>query len=173
MRKLIAIIILTISFVGVKAQDKIIKQSGDTINCKVYEITHDDIKFKTNGGNQTNNISKSVVQEIVFESGVVQNYSNRTVINGEEDWEKVQITTVESDIAGMVKGEEIKGTSTTRSSISNQEKIEKKAMEKLKKQAAAKGYYIVLLTKASDQSKVSKFFVGGYAGMTGFGYKYE
>ena len=173
MIKLLALFILTISIVGLKAQDKIVKNNGDTINCKVSEITHDDIKFITDSDNQTDNIAKTEIQEIVFESGVVQNFSNRVVINGEEDWEKVQITTVETDVAGMVKGEEIKATSTTRSSISNQKKIEKRAMEKLKKQAAEKGYYIVLMTKESDQSKASKFLVGGYAGMTGVGYKYE
>ena len=42
-----------------------------------------------------------------------------------------------------------------------------------KVEASENGYYIVLITKAGDQSKVSKFFVGRYAGMTGFGYKYE
>ena len=170
---MIVIIILTISIVSLKAQDKIIKQNGDTISCKVTEITCDDINFYTESDNQTGNIAKSPVQEIVFQSGLVQNYSNRGVINGEEDWEKVQITSEESDVAGMVRGEEIKAKSSTRSSISSQEKIEKKALEKLKKQAASKGYYIVLMTKATDQSKASKFLVGGYAGITGVGYKYE
>ena len=173
MRKLVIVIIMTISFVGVKAQDKIIKQNGDTITCKVSDITQDDIKYITEGGTITDNIAKSTVQEIIFESGLVQNFRNRSVINGEEDWEKVQITTVESDVAGMVKGEEIKATSTTRSSIKDQAKIEKKAIEKLKKKAAEKGYYIVLLINATDQGKVSKFFIGGYAGATGVGYKYE
>ena len=171
MRKLIAIIILTISFAGVKAQDRIIRQNGDTIICKVSEITHDDIKYINEG--EASNISKNTVQEIIFKSGITQNFSNRSVIYGEEDWEKVQITSVESDVAGMVKGEEIKATSTTRSSIKNQAKIEKKAMEKLKKKAAENGYHIVLLLNATDQGKVSKFLVGGYAGMTGVGYKYE
>ncbi len=46
MRKLLVALILTISFGALNAQDKIVKLNGDTITCKVSEITDDNIKYK-------------------------------------------------------------------------------------------------------------------------------
>ncbi len=173
MRKLLVVIILTISFGAVNAQDKIVKLNGETITCKVSEITDDNIKYKYDGEDLLNNISKNVVQEIIFNSGRVQKFSKRIVINGEQDWKKVQITTLESDIEGLVKGEEMMAKAASGWSTTGQGKMQKKAMDKLKKQAAAKGYHIVFLITTTGKGGHYGISGGTKASVTGVGYKYE
>jgi len=173
MKKLLAVIILTISFNTIIAQDKIVKLNGDIIVCKVSEITDDNIKFKYDGEDLLNNMSKNVVREIIFSSGRVQQFSKRIEINGIEDWEKVQITTLESDINGLVKGEEMMAKAASGWSTTGQGKMQKKAMDKLKKQAAEKGYHMVLLITTTGKGGHYGVSGGTKASVTGVGYKFE
>ncbi|MFC1733593.1 hypothetical protein ACFL6I_25115 [candidate division KSB1 bacterium] len=173
MRKILVVIILTISFNSMNAQDKIVKLSGDTINCNVSEITDNNIKYKYEGEDLINNISKNIVKEIILKSGRIEKFSERVVINGEEDWEKVQITTLESDIEGLVKGEEMMAKASSGWSTTGQGKMQKKAMDKLKQQAAAKGYHMVLLITTTGKGGHYGVSGGTKASVTGVGYKYE
>jgi hypothetical protein len=167
----IALIILTVN--SVFAQDKIVKLNGEIITCKVSEITDDNIKFRYDGEDLINNISKNVVKEIIFSSGRIQKFSKKVIINGEEDWEKVQITTLESDVEGLVKGEEMMAKASSGWSTTNQGKMQKKAMDKLKKQAAEKGYHIVLLITTTGKGGHYGISGGTKSSVTGVGYKYE
>lgn len=173
MRKFLFIIMLTVTIGSLNAQDRIDKLNGDTITCKVSEITDDNIKFKYEGEDLINNISKNIVQEILFNSGRVQEFSKRIVINGEQDWQKVQITTLESDIEGLVRGEEMMAKASSGWSTTGQGKMQKKAMDKMKKQAAAKGYHIVLLITTTSKGGHGGMSGGTKASVTGVGYKYE
>ena len=173
MKRLILIIFLTISCIGAKAQDKIINVEGDTINCKMSDITNDRIEFLKEGEDATNSISKDKVQEIIFESGLVQYFSNRSEIKDEKDWEKVQITSVESDMMGLVKGEELMAGKHSAFTLASNKKQELKAIQKLKKQAAINGYPIVLLINKSKQGVASKIIIGTYSNLKAIGYKYE
>lgn len=173
MRTLLVVIILTVLSVSLKAQDKIIKLNGSAITCNVTEITDDNIKYKYVGEDLLNNISKNVVKEIKFKSGRTQQFSKRIEINGETDWEKVQITTLESDVEGLVKGKEMMAKASSGWSTTGQGKMQKKAMDKLKKQAAIKGYHIVFLIATTGKGGHYGISGGTKASVTGIGYKYE
>lgn len=173
MKQILVLLVLTISINTLYGQDKIVKLSGDTIKCRVKEITDDNIKYSYEGEDLLNNISKNVVKEIIFKSGRIQKFSERVVINGEEDWEKVKISTLESDIEGLVRGEEMMAKAASGWSTTGQGKMQKKAMDKLKKQAAAKGYHIVLLITTTGKGGHYGISGGTKASVTGVGYKYE
>jgi len=173
MKQILALLAIILTINITYGQDKIVKLSGDTINCKVKEITDDNIKFSYAGEDLLNNLSQNVVKEIIFSSGRIQKFSERVVINGEEDWEKVKITTLESDIEGLVKGEEMMAKASSGWSTTNQGKMQKKAMDKLKKQAAAKGYHMVLLITTTGKGGHYGISGGAKASVTGVGYKYE
>jgi hypothetical protein len=118
--------------------------SADTIKCKVTEITESDIKYKYEGEEVLNNISKNNVKEIIFSSGRIQEFSTKIIITSEDDWQKVLVTKLESDIEGLVKiGDvNVKSKAIMSADIGKQQV---KAMEKLKREAAKKGAHIVLL----------------------------
>lgn len=144
MKKTILVAILTISFSISFAQDKIVQLNLDTIICKVTEITSDNVKYKYKGEDLINNISKNLVKEIVFNSGRIQEFNTKISINGEEDWEKVQVTYLESDIKGLFKIKEIKVKSKAFMST-DIGKQQEKALIKLKKEAAKNRSHIVLI----------------------------
>ena len=171
MKQILVLLVLTISINTLYGQDKIVKLSGDTIKCKVKEITADNIKYSYEGEDLLNNISKNIVKEIIFNSGRIQKFSERVVIKSEEDWEKVQITNLESDIAGLVKGDEMMAKKNSGWNTTNQGKLQKKAMDKLKRQAAAKGYHIILIITTTGSP--GGYGTGAKASVTGVGYKYE
>lgn len=151
------------------AQDKIVKLNGETINCKVTEIAVSTIKYKGDGEDFIRNVFTNKVQEIVFKSGKVEKINNNIVINGEGDWDKIQIVNTDFDVTGLTKGDEIKATVKGSGSTST----ESKALQKLKRIAASKGYHTIVILNTSGQGSHSGKRRGGYrASITGVGYTY-
>jgi len=144
MKKILIISVLSVCINIIYAQDKIIKLTGDTISCRVSEITDDYVKYRYEREDVLNNISKNIIKEIVFISGRVQKFNELIIITGEDDWEKVHVTNLESDIKGLVKICEVnvKSNAVMSRDVGKQQQ---KAMEKLKREAAKKGAHIVLL----------------------------
>jgi hypothetical protein len=173
LKHLSLILVLVLTVTKLNAQDTIIKISGEKINCKVKEITESSIKYSYQGEDILNNLSKNIVLEIVFESGRVQEFNKKVVVNGIEDWEKVQLTTLESDILGLKKGEELMAKASSGWSTTNQGKMQKKAMDKLKQQAAEKGYHMVFLITTTGKGGHYGISGGAKASVTGIGYSYE
>ena len=173
MKQILSLLVLTLAINTVYGQDKIVKLSGDTINCKVREVADDNIKYSYVDEDLINSMSKNIVKEIIFKSGRIEKFSERIVINGEEDWEKVQITTIESDVEGLVKGKEMMAKASSGWSTTNQGKMQKKAMDKLKKEAAINGYHIVFLITTTGKGGHYGISGGTKASVTGIGYKYE
>lgn len=172
MKKFIIVIVLLISCNSINAQDKVVRLSGDTIICKVLEITEENISFKYEAEDLINSISRNNVEEIIFNSGRIQKFNDRIIITGEEDWEKVQITKLESDIYGLTRVCDVSGKSSSGAPRSLA-KMQGKALNKMKKKAAKNGCHIILIRTENSTS-------GGWgpsggstkASYIGVGYKY-
>jgi len=131
------------------SQDKIVKLTGENISCTVTEITDHYIKFKTTSEALIKNIKREKVENIMFASGKLKKFNSRTVLNGKEDWRRVQIVNLKSDVEGYQEGEHLNAKSISKWSSPNHEKSKIIALEELKKVAASKGYHIVYLTDSS------------------------
>lgn len=171
-RIIIVTLLLSISWTGY-SQDKIITHRGDTLQCKVTEVTDKGVKYKFDGEDLINNISKNLVQEIKFSTGRVQKMTDKITINGEEDWEKVQITNLESDVEGLSRKQELMAKASSGWSTTNQGKMEKKAMDKLKKEAAAIGCHMVLILTTTGKGGHYGISGGTKASVTGVAYSYK
>jgi hypothetical protein len=172
MKKNLLIIIFLISFKSINAQDKIVKLSGEAISCKVSEITDKNIKFKYDGEDLINNISINIVKEIVFNSGRTQKFHEIIIVTGESDWEKVQITKLESDIEGLTRVCDVSGKASS-GIPTNLAKIQEKALISMKKEAAKNLCHIVLIrTENSTPGGWGPSGGGTKASYIGVGYKY-
>jgi len=179
MKKLfITVIICTIASIQYGySQDKITKLTGENISCTVTEITDEYIKFKTSSEDLIKTIKKNTVEAIHFASGKVELLNSRIQINDVNDWNKVQIVNLKSDIEGYQEGEHLNAKSISKWSSPNHEKSKIIALEELKKVAASKGYHIVYLTDSSvktsggvaPNSKRSKIRVN----VSAIGYSYN
>ena len=94
-------------------------------------------------------------------------------IKSEKDWGKVTVTTVFEDVDGLIKGKEISAKTIGRTLTSNRNVLKMKTLEKLKREAAVKGYHMVLLVNQNSRS----FHRGGKHGVissaVGIGYTYN
>lgn len=152
--------------------DNVIMHNGKILKGTVTEITENSVKFKYEDEELINTFSKNVIAEIVFKSRRTQTITKKIVINGESDWEKVQITNVETDIEGLSKYGELMAKANSGWSTTNLGKMEKEAMEKLKRDAASKGCHIILLLTTTGQSGTYGLSGGTKASVTGIVYKY-
>ncbi|MBJ6119008.1 hypothetical protein JAO76_12445 [Pontibacter sp. BT310] len=164
-KSLLAFLFLFISiqcFSQERKPDTITKLNGESMEVLVSTVGDKEISFVYLNETVTNVINKNQVKEIKFASGRVQKFSEKIVINGEQDWEKVIVTTLESDVAGLVRKGEVRAKASGGSTFSNQANIDEKATMKLKKEAAAMGAHIILIQSQKTET-------GGYSGAGGMG----
>ena len=151
--------------------DTLFQLNSEEIICKVSHISESEIVYSYVGESLTNSISKKQVKEIHFSSGRIQKFSEIIVIEGEDDWEKVQITTLQSDVVGLVKKGEVKGKAMG-SALANMSKVKGRAEEQIKKAAAAMGAHIILVQMYNTtDSQIGISY--GKANINGVAYGYE
>lgn len=151
MRKIILLFAFVFSSLFANAQvDLIVKHNGETIKGKVLKLEEYTIIFKYDGEDAENTLSKYAVEKITYgKSGRVEEVTEKIVVNGEDDWEKVVILEDKSYISGLKKGDEIRGK-TGFISFHTGNTADKKADKKLKMEAAKAGYPFILLTADKD-----------------------
>lgn len=145
----------------VMAQTDTLYVNHNKIACSVKEVTPDAVKFSYPNEEVLNSVYKNTVQKIVFKSGRVATFSEASSfkpVSGVEDYAKVTIAAVESEVKGLYKigevGAKAKGTTV----LSNQERVKDRAYRKLKMQAAMQGANVIYITQQRNEG--NKY--GGY-----------
>ena len=153
--------------------DKIYKHNGETVNGKVIKLEEYTIVFKYDGEDAENTMSKYAIEKIVYgKSGRVEEVTSKIVVNGEKDWEKVVILEDKGYIAGLKKGEEVRGK-TGLINFQTGNTGDKKAEKKLKMAAAEIGCPFILLTADKVTAGANANQIGGSQAIKkGVGYKY-
>lgn len=149
--------------------DTIYRMNGEIILANITEIEESTIKYSYPNEDFTNSISKSSVYKIHFKSGRREEFSsslNLSNVNNCFDWEKVQISNIESDVVGMFRIDDVNVKAQGGSRLG---KIESRAYNKLKIQTAMLGgsicYIIDKYTKAGSSmtGEGSKITISGVA----------
>jgi hypothetical protein len=148
MRKTILFIALGFSSLMAFTQtaDKMKKHSGETLDVKIIKVNETTINYKYPGEDAEQTIGKYAVASITYGSGRQEVISEKVVVSGKDDWEKVVIVTNASEVLGLKKGEEVKGKTSGMLSYNTAGSADKKATRKLKEDAAEAGAPFVLLT---------------------------
>lgn len=153
--------------------DVITKHSGEIVKGKVVKVEEYTVVYKYDGEDAENSIGKYAIEKIVYgKSGRVEEVTEKIVVSSEADWEKVVILEDKAYIAGLKKGEEVRGK-TGLVNFQTGNTGDKKAEKKLKAAAAAIGCPFILLT--ADKTTVgsnSNGLGGSQAIKKGVGYKY-
>ena len=176
MKKIILLLIVLMTGMIANAQvDIITKHSGEIVKGKVVRVEEYTVVYKYDGEDVENSIGKYAIQKIVYgKSGREEEFTDKIIINGEEDWEKVVILEDKAYISGLKKGEEIRGK-TGFVSFHTGNTADKKAEKKLKMEAAKGNYPFVLLVsdKQINQSGAQGPSFGAVQSVkTGVSYKY-
>jgi hypothetical protein len=173
-KKNILLVVMVFSIGVVRAQvDKIYKHSGDVVEGKVVRLDEYTITFKYEGEDAENTIGKYAVEKIIYgKTKRQEDVTEKIVVNGEDDWEKVVILEDKAFIAGLKKVGEVRGK-TGLINFQTGNTGDKKAQKKLKMDTAKQGCAFVLMT--SDKTTVganSNALGGTQAIKTGVAYKY-
>jgi hypothetical protein len=150
MRKTISFLFATLLLVAASyaqtTADKLYKHSGQVLDVKVIRVGDHNISYKYPGEDAEQVIAKLAIGKIVYASGRTEEVSEKIVITGKEDWEKVQVVTDNSQVVGLKKGEEVRGKTSGMLSYNTAGSADKKATRKIKEAAAEMGAPIVLMT---------------------------
>jgi len=153
--------------------DQIFKHNGETIEGNVLRITEYSVVFKYAGEDAENTLSKYAVEKIIHgRSQRIEEISEKIIVEGPEDWEKVVILVDKNLIAGLKKGSEIRGK-TSFVNFHTANTGDKKAMKKMKQEAAASQCpFILILTEKASVGSSSNNLGGSQAVKTGISYCY-
>ncbi len=173
MKKILFLAVLLVTAVMSAQVDKIYKHSGETVEGKVLRVEEYTVVFVYNGEEAENTIGKYAIEKIVYgKSGRVEEVTEKIVINGEDDWEKVVILEEKAYIAGLKKGEEVRGK-TGLINYHTGNTGDKKAEKKLKMAAAKEGCPFILMTADKSTVGASSNGLGGSQNIKkGIGYRY-
>lgn len=135
--------------------------NNEKLAVNVKEITTDAIKYSYPNEDLINTSYKNSVQKIVLKSGRVQTFNESSAfneVNSINDYEKVTISNVESEVKGLFKVSDVGAKAKGGSTFSSMEKVRNRAYEKIKIQAAMMGANVVYL--AHQNTEGNKY--GGY-----------
>ena len=145
--------------------DKIYLHNGKILDVVIEKSEQYTINFKYVNEDAEQIIGKLAIEKIVYgKSGRVEEITKKVVVNGESDWEKVQILYDKAQTTGLTEGVEVKGK-TAFINYNSGAGADRKAEERLKKAAAATGCPFILII--SDKESIS---AGAY-GSQGLGSK--
>lgn len=174
MKKIIVAFAMLIVGTMANAQvDVITKHSGEVVKGKVIRLEEYTVVYKYDGEDAENSIGKYAIEKIVYgKTKRVEEVTEKIVIAGEDDWEKVVILEDKSYIAGLKKVGEVRGK-TGLINFQTGNTGDKKAQKKLKMDAAKQGCPFVLLTADKTTVGASSNSLGGSQAIkTGVAYKY-
>lgn len=172
MKKLLTTLFLAFAVVAAFASDKIFLHGGKTIDGKVVKVDDFKITFKYDGEDAEQTLTKKAVEKIQYSSGRTEQVSDKIVVNGKDDWEKVEILLDKSEIVGLKKVGEVKGkTSGYFSGYVSGAQADKRANKKMLEAAAEMGCPFVYMT--SDSGNSGAFTYGKQALKKGIAYTYD
>ena len=146
MKKLIVLALVNLVALTGFAQDKMLKHSGESLDVKVVKVGEEVITYKYPGEDAEQTIGKLAIASITYASGRKEEISEKIVVSGKDDWEKVQILTDKSQVVGLKKGEEVRGKTSGFISYNTAGSADKKATKRIKEAAAELGAPFVLMT---------------------------
>ena len=100
MKKIFCFLLLFVS-INCLAQDEVVFHNGNIAKGKVTEVTDLYIKFSYDGENLVNTIGRCAISEVRFQSGRVQQMSQKVAVNSPDDWENVRLVYDKNEVLGL------------------------------------------------------------------------
>jgi hypothetical protein len=146
------LLLLTFFSIQTFAQVDTIYTNNKKIPCIVKEITPEMVKFNYPEEELINSIYVINVQQIIFKSGRVQVFAPSTsfkTVLGADDFLKVTVTSIESEIKGMYNLGDVSAKAQAATIFSNMEKVKATALDKIRIKCAMLGANIIFIRKNS------------------------
>lgn len=139
------------------------KHSGEKLDVKILKVGEFTISYTYPNETAEQTIGKLAVAKLEYASGRKEEITEKIDIVDKADWEKVMILEDVSASVGLKKQGEIRGKTAGLVSYRTSGNADKKAMERLKKEAAELGAPFVLLTSEKDSRFTTQSIKKGFA----------
>ncbi len=143
--------------------DKMFKHNGEKAEVKIIKVGEFTISFSYPGETAEQTIGKYAVAKIEYASGRSEEITEKIVVSGEDDWEKVVMLEDKGSAIGLKKLEEIRGKTNAVQMFGTAASNDKKSLMKLKKAAAAMGAPFILMTSDKDNQFTAQSIKKGIA----------
>ena len=143
--------------------DKMFKHTGEKLEVKIVKVGDWTINFTYPNETAEQTISKYAVAKIEYASGRKEDVTEKIVVSGEDDWEKVVILEDKSAATGLKKLDEVKGKTAGFAMYQTAGTADKKSTRRLKQAAAQMGAPFVLLTSEKDNQFTAQAIKKGIA----------
>jgi hypothetical protein len=127
--------------VKVEQKSLIIKHSGDSLQVYLDKVTEENVRYSTLPKGTVQGISKRSVREIQYADGHTETLSEKIEINGEEDWEKVEVSTSFRQTPGLARRGIVRLNDKTDKNI----KTQVDALQKLRREAAKLKAHLIVV----------------------------
>lgn len=157
MKPLIVFLCLSFTLHVYSQTDTIFKNDGEVILVNVSEITETAVKFVYPGESFNNSLGKNTIKSIHFKSGRRQEFSsslNLSRVKGCKDWEKVQVSRLESEIVGLYKIDMIGAKAKGATTLSSLAKLQDRAYNKIKIQTAMLGGNVAYILEQNTEEAI-------------------
>lgn len=148
MKRMILTLVAGILSLAIYAQNDVMaKHSGEKLDVKVLKVSETTIVYKYPGEDAEQTIGKYAVASITYGTSKRKEViSEKIIISGKGDWEKVEILTDKNQVIGLKAGEQVRGKTSGMFTYHTAGSADKKATKKIKEAAAEAGAPFVLMT---------------------------
>lgn len=135
--------------------DVIYLHNGQKVEGKIFKISENTVSFAYANEDAEQTLGKYAIEKVVYgKSGRIQNITDKIIVQSEGDWRNVIIIDNKDEIAGLKRVDEVKGK-TAFINYRTGEGSDRKALEKLKKDAAAMHCQFIYITTDKDIDRKS------------------
>jgi hypothetical protein len=139
------------------------KHTGEKLDVKIIKVGEFTVTYSYPNETAEQTIGKYAIAKIEYASGRKEDISDKIIISSKDDWEKVVLLEDVSMVVGLKKQGEIKGKTSGMYSFRTSGNADKKALERLKKDAAELGAQFILLTAEKDSRWTTQSIKKGFA----------
>lgn len=157
MKTLVSGLLILLAQTSLAQIDTLYKADGEVLAVTILEVNESSIRFLFPEEKATHSVSKNAVASVRFSSGRKQEFSsavNLSQVKGCRDWEKVQISRMESEIQGLYKidmiGAKAKGVTT----LSSLAKLQDRAYNKIKIETAMLGGNVAYILEQNTEEAI-------------------
>jgi hypothetical protein len=161
---------------GQDALDTIYFNDGKIEAVQITGLTETAVQYNYYGEGIPISTPKSKLSQIKTRSGRVITFDNTAIqktVRTCEDWKKVVVTSVESEVESMVRNGNVSGKAKGVTTFTQAGKMQDRAMDKMKMQAAFRGCDVIYLLASQVEGATYGYFSGGKsaeANITGTAY---
>ncbi len=147
------IVLAQVSIHGQQSLDTLFFVDGKKEAVQLTGLTEESVQYNYYGEGIPISTPKTRLEKVVTRSGrevIFENTSKKKSVYTAEDWEKVEITNVESEVEGLIRVGNVSGKAKGTTNFSSLEKLQSRSMTKMRMQAAFLGCDVVFMLNQTN-----------------------